>query len=120
MGFKIVLSIKNLFYLATLGGARVCNLEERIGNFGAGKEFGGIIVHAGVSFDVIEKVEDDEFIRFGFEEYQDRCNPNFFIDEFEKEIQLNDLFEKFLFTGDDRNIASVTVKGKILGGARKN
>ncbi|EGG05188.1 uncharacterized protein MELLADRAFT_88292 [Melampsora larici-populina 98AG31] len=115
-----LLSIKNLFYLATLGGAKVCNLEERIGNFIVGKEFDGIIVQTGVSFDPIEKLEDDELIRFGFEEYQDGCNPNFFIDEFQKEIQLNDLFEKFLFTGDDRNIASVFVKGKVVGGARKS
>ncbi|EGG12528.1 uncharacterized protein MELLADRAFT_88882 [Melampsora larici-populina 98AG31] len=58
----LVLLIKNLFYLATLGGARVCNLEEQIGNFVVGKEFDGIIVHTGVSFDAIGKVEDDELI----------------------------------------------------------
>lgn len=123
---KGLLSIKNLFYLATLGGARVCDLEEQVGNFRVGKEFDGMIVQTGLvpgvsSCDDIgfENLKDEDWIRFGLEDYQDGLNPNFFIDEFQCEIKLEDLFEKFLFTGDDRNIASVFVKGKIVGGARK-
>lgn len=34
------LSLETLFYLATMGGAEVCGLEKRIGNFRVGKEFG--------------------------------------------------------------------------------
>jgi hypothetical protein len=34
------LSMETLFYMATLGGAEVTCLEDRIGNFMVGKEFG--------------------------------------------------------------------------------
>lgn len=38
------LSVETLFYLATLGGAQVCNLEDRIGNFVVGKDFDALLV----------------------------------------------------------------------------
>ena len=41
------LSVETLFYLATLGGAQVCNLEDRIGNFIVGKEFDALLVQTG-------------------------------------------------------------------------
>lgn len=41
------LSVETLFYLATLGGAQVCNLEDRIGNFVVGKEFDALLVQTG-------------------------------------------------------------------------
>lgn len=40
------LSYSEIFYLATLGGARVLNLEDRIGNFTIQKEFDALIVDA--------------------------------------------------------------------------
>lgn len=41
------LSVETLFYLATLGGAQVCNLEDRIGNFVVGKDFDALLVRTG-------------------------------------------------------------------------
>ncbi|KAH9814391.1 hypothetical protein DFH28DRAFT_894635, partial [Melampsora americana] len=116
------LSISNLFYLATLGGAKVCNLEDRIGNFQIGKEFDGLIIQTGwvneVEDEKMKKKEDEEEeIGFGFKDYLDGTNPNFFIDESQDELSLMNLFEKFLFTGDDRNIGCVFVRGRIVGGA---
>ncbi|KAH9443445.1 hypothetical protein Pst134EA_031239 [Puccinia striiformis f. sp. tritici] len=43
------LSIENLVYLATLGGARVCNLEDRVGNFALGKQFDGLLIQTGAA-----------------------------------------------------------------------
>ncbi|KAA1098611.1 hypothetical protein PGT21_036846 [Puccinia graminis f. sp. tritici] len=43
------LSIKNLFYLATLGGACICNLDDRVGNFGLGKRFDGLLIQTGAA-----------------------------------------------------------------------
>lgn len=43
------LSLETLFYLATLGGAEVCCLEDKIGNFLPGKEFDALCVQTGSS-----------------------------------------------------------------------
>ncbi|WFD35762.1 guanine deaminase [Malassezia cuniculi] len=41
-------SLSALFYLATLGGAHVCGLEDRIGSFQVGKEFDALCVQTGL------------------------------------------------------------------------
>ena len=79
------LSISEVFYLATLGGARVCCLEEKIGNFRVGKEFDALLVS-----------EDKHGVMAMIEE----------------EDSLSTIFEKFIMTGDDRNIAEVYVRGR--------
>lgn len=81
------LSVWQCFYLATLGGAKVCSLESRIGNFEVGKDFDGLVVQA----------ETDGVMTM-----------------LEKTDSLETVFEKFLITGDDRNIAEVYVKGRQL------
>ncbi|KAK4942984.1 hypothetical protein LTR10_017368 [Elasticomyces elasticus] len=83
------LSFYEIFYLATLGGARVCNLDETIGNFKVGKEFDALEIHTGgKNAGVITLVED--------------------IDSTAK------IFEKFIMSGDDRNIVKVFVKGRCV------
>ncbi|KAL3455929.1 hypothetical protein BJX64DRAFT_297136 [Aspergillus heterothallicus] len=83
------LSINEMFYLATLGGAKVCGMDEQIGTFEVGKEFDALhITTIGEGSGVITMVEDVDTIE--------------------------DIFEKFVMSGDDRNIAKVYVKGKSI------
>ena len=80
-----------LLYLATLGGAGVCCLEDKVGSFVKGKEFDAIIVDLGRA-----------------------CrNPAVWYDP---EDDLETLVERFLFGGDDRNIKEVYVCGRLIGG----
>jgi guanine deaminase len=78
------------FYLATMGGAALCRLDNVVGNFVPGKEFDalrikprspGVWVHKG------EKVEDR--------------------------------FAKWIWAGDDRDIREVYVRGRLVGGSSR-
>lgn len=83
------LSLAETFFLATLGGAEVCGLDNKIGNFAIGKDFDALEIHTG-GLDrpgVMSPVEDDD---------------STFV-----------IFEKFLATGDDRNIAKVCIPSCI-------
>lgn len=93
------LSIATLFYLATLGGAEVCAMASRIGSLEPGKEFDALLVQTTSSW--------------GPSGYTG--NPGCFVEE---DDTLPDVFEKWLFTGDDRNIGTVFVRGRVVGGAR--
>ncbi|KAK3298055.1 uncharacterized protein B0H64DRAFT_393734 [Chaetomium fimeti] len=85
------LSIDEVFYLATLGGAQVCGLNEKIGNFEVGKAFDAIVVGTrGADQGVMTVVEEDD--------------------------NLKTVFEKFIMTGDDRNIVQVYVQGRAVKG----
>lgn len=79
------LNLDEIFYLATLGGARVCCLEDKIGNFAVGKEFDALVINTGSS-GVMTMVEDTDSTRT--------------------------IFDKFLMTADDRNIEAVYVRGR--------
>lgn len=83
------LSFFETFYLATLGGARVCNLEGTIGNFVIGKEFDALEIHSiGEDAGIITLVEDID--------------------------STADMLEKFVMSGDDRNVSRVFVKGRSI------
>jgi guanine deaminase len=81
------LSLEEVFYLATQGGASVLNLEDQIGNFEVGKDFDAVWVSTttGLQSAMTPREEDDS---------------------------LRNIFEKYIMTGDDRNIARVYVKGR--------
>ncbi|KAI2606543.1 guanine deaminase [Hypoxylon sp. NC1633] len=81
------LDIGELFYLATLGGARVCGLEGKVGNFQAGKEFDALLVDANAA-GVMTMLEDEDSTRT--------------------------MFDKFIMTADDRNIKEVYVRGRSV------
>ncbi|CAG8302233.1 unnamed protein product [Penicillium salamii] len=84
------LSLSEGFFLATMGGAQVCGLDDRIGNFVVGKEFDALEIHS-IDLDhpgVMSPVEDDDSTQV--------------------------IFEKFLMTGDDRNIVKVYVGGRSV------
>lgn len=80
------LSIDELFYLATLGGAKVCSLQDKVGNFAVGKEFDACVISTLVEDQVMTMVEPEDTLRV--------------------------VFDKFVMTGDDRNIERVFVRGK--------
>lgn len=89
------LSVATLLYLATLGGAHVCGLEQDIGSFKVNKSFDALLVRVS----------------------PEAGNPGIWPpDDAQKEKDLRELLERFLFCGDDRNIARVYVQGKLIGG----
>ena len=80
------LSYANVIYLATLGGSKVLNLDEKVGNFVVGKEFDGLLIDVGVGKN-IELFPHDS---------------------------LESMIEKWVYNGDDRNILQVFVQGKLV------
>lgn len=84
------LTLAEGFFLATLGGAQVCGLDDKVGNFAVGKEFDALEIHA---IDL---------------QYPGVMAP------VEEEDSISVIFEKFLMTGDDRNIAKVYVRGRSV------
>lgn len=92
-GADKALSLEEVFYLATVGGARVCGLEGRVGSFEVGKEFDAVWVTtaaAGGARSAMTPREEGDGLRR--------------------------LFEKFVMTGDDRNMLHVYVRGKRVAG----
>jgi len=87
------LSLDEAFYLSTLGGARVCGLDEKVGSFAVGKEFDAMLVAS-------ELASPSEGI----------------MTPYEAGDGLRTTFEKFLMTGDDRNIVRVYVRGRLVKG----
>lgn len=83
------LSLEECFFLATLGGAQVCGLADCTGNFEPGKEFDALIIRADVD-GVMTPVEEGDSLR--------------------------EIWEKFMMTGDDRNIVQVYVRGRLVKG----
>ncbi|KAL3481570.1 hypothetical protein BJX99DRAFT_218518 [Aspergillus californicus] len=87
------LTLEEVFYLATLGGARVLCLEDRIGNFEVGKEFDAVWVSTTTGLEsAMTPREDGDSMRR--------------------------IFEKYMMTGDDRNVANVYVRGRRVAGCR--
>jgi len=82
---KDVLSFKHAFYLATLGGATALGLQHTIGKFAPGYHFDALVLD----------LQPDN------------------IDVFPSDT-LEDKLQKLLTVGDDRNVAQVYVKGKLV------
>lgn len=79
------LTLSQVFYLATMGGAEVLGLDKKVGNFAVGK---------------------------GFDAAWISSEPLSAMTMREEEDSLKTLFEKSLMTGDDRNIIQVFVQGR--------
>lgn len=95
------LSVAEVLYLATMGGAKVLNLSNKIGSFDVGKEFDAQLIDlstkgSNVSIFPWQKVTNDKIQPNG----KDR-------------IKLENIVAKWLFNGDDRNVKSVWVRGKL-------
>lgn len=83
------LTLEEVFWMATVGGAKVVGLGEVIGNFDVGKQFDAIVVD----------VSDER--RGVNTPMEDTDTPRIMLD-------------KFIMTGDDRNITEVFVRGKSV------
>lgn len=97
------LSVATLLHLATLGGAQVCCLEDKIGSFAIGKSFDALIVS-------VRDEADNPSLWGGLAEQEVRATSG-------KE-RLEGMLERFLFCGDDRNISRVYVQGRCIGGGK--
>uniref|UniRef100_A0A1B0CLB0 Guanine deaminase n=1 Tax=Lutzomyia longipalpis TaxID=7200 RepID=A0A1B0CLB0_LUTLO len=87
----VPLNYKQAIYLATLGGAEALNLSDTIGNFKVGKDFDALLID--VKADPIDVYEPSIA---GIKD---------------KPENLLERVQKFIYTGDDRNIVKVFVKG---------
>jgi guanine deaminase len=96
-------SLATLLHLATLGGAQVCGLEDRVGTFTPGKAFDALLVsvRSDAGNPALWGVDLDQALQV----------------EHTTDAQLEIWLERFLFTGDDRNIRRVYVQGRWIGGA---
>jgi len=94
------LPVATLLYLATLGGAEVCDIDKAVGSFAPGKSFDALLVStrtpdAGPAFQALADVN---------------VGPG------KEREALEGQLERFLFSGDDRNILRVYVQGRFIGG----
>lgn len=107
------LNLEALFYLATLGGAEVCNLEDRVGNFVVGKEFDALWVRTGQKDVVVEQEEeyDEEVYRDMPDRLAEGLNPGLFVEE---EDSLEKLFEKVRRSQRLRGRADVLTSCAVL------
>ncbi|KAI8044794.1 guanine deaminase [Drosophila gunungcola] len=78
----VQLKYKQALYMATLGGAKALAMDHLTGNFAVGKEFDALLVDVSVVTHPLRRLNVDELV------------------------------EKFIYTGCDRNIVEVFVAGK--------
>lgn len=97
------LSIATLLYLATLGGASLCCMEDKIGSFAVRKSFDALIVS-------VRAETENPSIWSATDGDTKNCQGH------DIEKRLDAQLERFLFGGDDRNILKVYVQGKCIGG----
>ena len=114
------LTLAECFYLATLGGASVCNLDHKVGNFAVGKEFDALIIDMprldpqakGEVNDKANQTNDSE----AYENFRTiDISPAKDATSTPIELEVDDplvIWEKFLMTGDDRNIVHVFIGGR--------
>ncbi|EFA06106.1 guanine deaminase [Tribolium castaneum] len=81
------LTYVDVFYMATLGGAKALALDNEIGNFEVGKSFDAVIVDLDIEHSSADLLSE--------------CTPQ-------------ELLQKLVFLGDDRNVVKVFVNGKIV------
>lgn len=79
------LNYKDVFYMATLGGAKSLAIDKEVGNLIAGKQFDALIIDMSVSDGPL-----DDFMSYKLEEQ----------------------IQRFIFSGDDRNIVAVYISGR--------
>lgn len=93
------LTLKECFWLATMGGARALDLEHSIGSFSVGKDVCDLVMY----------LYDDQLDALVI-------SPNVQGSPFDCFVHdsAEDIFSKFLLNGDDRNITQVLVNGKTI------
>lgn len=86
INYESNITLEEAFYLATLGGANLLGIDDKIGNLQEGKYFDALLIN----------------LKNGFTFNYNNTNT------------LSEIFEKFIYLGDDRNIIRVFVKGKNI------
>lgn len=86
---KAAVSLEEVFHMATIGGARVVGFGNEIGDFQKGKQFDAVMID----------VNDT------------RRGVNAPLEESDT---LRTMLEKYIMTGDDRNVAQVYVRGRLV------
>lgn len=79
------LTYADVFFLATLGGAKALNLDDRIGSFNVGNELDALLVESNTGCIDLNKLCPAE-----------------------------EMLQKFIYLGDDRNIKKVFVASKCV------
>jgi guanine deaminase len=94
---KTKLSIEEVLYLGTRGGAKVVGLGEKIGGFDVGMEWDAQLIGLGnVAEDEVDgKADMGSVDIFGWESWEERV-------------------AKWIYNGDDRNTLAVWVKGRLV------
>ena len=95
------LSVEEVLFLATRGGAEVVGLGDRVGGFEVGMDFDAQLVGLG-------RIDADG-VTMGGDEGEEDGNVDVFGWESWEEI-----VAKWLFNGDDRNTRKVWVKGRLV------
>ncbi|XP_069817951.1 guanine deaminase isoform X2 [Dendropsophus ebraccatus] len=85
--FENVLNYKEAFRLATMGGSEALSIDHLTGNFEVGKEFDALLINP--------EATDSPFEAFSH-------------------ISKEEMLQRFLYLGDDRNIKEVYVAGRCV------
>ncbi|RYP29464.1 hypothetical protein DL767_006733 [Monosporascus sp. MG133] len=92
------LSVEDVLYLATRGGAEVVGLQDRIGGFRVGMEWDAQLVSLGAVGDDVAEDDMQDYGNvdvFGWESWDERV-------------------AKWVYNGDDRNTRMVWVRGRLV------
>lgn len=90
---SLKLCFEEIVFLGTMGGAQVCDMQDKIGNFEPGKQFDALVVDVGLKDNInIRGWEHDDLA----------------------------LVKKWVFMGDDRSIRLVYVNGRLVAGKDKH
>jgi len=95
------LSVEEALYLATIGGARCLGLAHQVGSFEVGKEWDAQLI-------VCNDLSDSSSAKENNRNREREDNP---IEIWGKETW-SEKVAKWVFTGDDRNVQGVWVKGR--------
>jgi len=91
------LAVEDALYLATRGGAKVVNMEDKIGGFDVGMEWDAQFILLNPVDELAEEHGEHEapVDIFGWEEWEDQLH-------------------KWVYGGDDRNTVAVWVQGRLV------
>lgn len=96
------LEYKHVLYLATLGGASALSLDHVCGNFAVGKDFDALLID--ISNEPIDLFNIPASVA-------ERSTAAY--------SKLDEMIQKFVYVGDDRNIAKVFIAGKQVKNCAK-
>lgn len=102
---KVNLSVPQVLYLATRGGAKVVGLDEKIGGFERDKDWDAQLIGLNVVASS-GKTEHENAVEQG-----DTGNVDLFPWDMSK---WDDMIAKWVYNGDDRNAKKVWVKGQLV------